>query len=574
MNAPFDLSRLDTRTRKRLAKLAQARLDQIQAEKDRAEAEREARAAATDKAALDEAAWRKAEMAKCAADPVYWFNTYVWTYDPRVGGRKNPDGTKTSPFLRFKLWPRQEELILWLRDRMNAEEQGAVPKSRDIGASYLCAGFALHGWLFEEGFKATFGSRIKDYVDKKDNPDAIFPKLRIMLSRLPEWMLPQGFTKAKHDTYLRLINPANEAVITGEGGKDMGRGGRSRVYFLDEAAHVENADDIEAALSGNTDCIIWVSSVNGTGNLFHRKCAGAGEDGGLEPHQIFRYHYSADPRKTPEWIAKKKSQTSRVKWAQEYEIDFNASLEGVCIPHKFVMAAQALAKLLPRPDVMPPAIAGLDVGAGGKGKSIFIARSGPWVDKPLSRQEADTTGTAIWGYNCAEAAKARHINYDAPGVGAGVTSTYKHVVRKGVSVHAINTGSDPFVVTGRWDNGKTSEEQFYNLKAEIWWIGRTRFQKAYELWLFLTGGKDEDGDAEPREWPVSEVVILPSGDPHSDVLATQFSSVKVVLKENGKQIMESKKDMRKRGVASPDYADAYMLSLIERRRTYDLDALV
>lgn len=574
MNAPsnLDFARLSPATKRRLKKLAQARLAQIDAERDRKSAEDEARARAVDPAALDMAAWRRAELKRCAEDPIYWINTYVWTFNPKLSARKNPDGTKVNPFMRFKLWPRQEELILWLQARVAGEEQGAIPKSRDIGASYLCAAFSLHGWLFTDAFKATFGSRIKEYVDDRDNPDAIFPKLRIMLTRLPEWMIPEGFEPRKHDIAFKLINPANEAIITGEGGKNMGRGGRSTVYFLDEAAHVDNADDVEAALTGNTDCIIWVSSVNGTGNLFYRKVMG-GSDMGLPVDQLFFYHYRDDPRKTPEWIAKKKRVTSAVKWAQEYEIDFNASLEGVCIPGKFVTAAKALSAMIQGPAQRSVPVGGLDVGAGGKGKSIFIARSGPFVMKPKSRREADTTGTAIWGYNCAEEAGCAHLNYDAPGVGAGVTSTYKHVKRKGITVHAINTGSDPFVVTGRWDSGQTSKEQFYNLRMELWWIMRTRLQKSYELWLFLTGNTDEAGDAEPKEWPISDILVLPSGDEHSEMLATQLSSVKVEVKENGIAILESKKALAKRGVASPDYADALALSIVQRRKTYDISAL-
>src|SRR6185436_5591944 len=148
--------------------------------------------------------------------PIHWFNTWVWTYNPKLVGRRDPaTGEKVSPFLRFKLWPRQVEFIHWLQARMENEEQCLCEKSRDAGISYLCVGFALHQWLFNPGFSATCGSRSLDYVDKKNSPDALFPKMRIMLDRLPEWMLPEGFVRRKHDTKMMLFNPANEAVITG-----------------------------------------------------------------------------------------------------------------------------------------------------------------------------------------------------------------------------------------------------------------------------------------------------------------------------------------------------------------------
>jgi hypothetical protein len=576
MAARLDLSMFNAATRNKLKKAAREWVAREEIERDRAAAEREAKAhlaLVPDPTEEAKKLWQAEEMARCAADPVHWFNTWVWTYNPKIVGRRDPEtGEKLSPFLRFKLWPKQVEFIHWISARMDAEEQGLCEKSRDAGVSYLCVGFALHQWLYNPGFSATFGSRKVDYVDKKNNPNSLFHKMRIMLDRLPEWMLPEGFDRRKHDTKLMLFNPANEAVITGEGGENMGRGGRSTLYVLDEAAHVDNADAIEAALTGNTDCIIWVSSVNGTGNLFYKKRHGGGEDQGLRLDQIFRFHYTDDPRKTPEWVKAKKRQTTAVAWAQEYEIDYSASLEGVCIKAKHVRAAQELYRMVKAGKLafeIPQATAtGLDVGAGGKGRSIAVTRAGPWVYPPKSRREADTTGTAIWGYDCAQALGSPLINYDAPGVGAGVKSTFKHVKREGVKVAAINTGSDPFVVTGKWDDGRRSEEQFVNLKAEIWWMARTRFEKAYQLWLYLTGEEDDEG-VEGRNWPIQEVVMLPSGDPDSDMLAVQLSMVKVNIKEDGRAIMEKKTELAKRGVSSPDYADAYCLSLVIRRTAYD-----
>jgi phage terminase large subunit len=149
-------------------------------------------------------------------------------------------------------------------------------------------------------------------------------------------MLPKGFNAGQHDNYMRLVNPETGAVISGEGGEDMGRGGRSSLYVVDEAAFVPNAETVEKALSGNTDCVIWVSSVNGMGNLFARKRHSI-----LKPHQIFRLHWRDDPRKTEEWAAAKQASFSDpTTWASEYDIDYSASVEGICIPAKWVESAK------------------------------------------------------------------------------------------------------------------------------------------------------------------------------------------------------------------------------------------
>lgn len=472
-----------------------------------------------------------------------------------------------SPFVPFILWPRQREMIHFLWDRLEANEEFLIEKSRDTGASYVSCGFALNRWLFVEGFKTTFGSRKVDFVDKADQPDSLFEKIRIMLDRLPPWMLPKGFDRKKNSNYLRLFNPESGAIISGEGGDEMGRGGRSSLYFMDEAAFVPNAETVEKALSGNTDCVGWISTVNGMGNLFARKRHSI-----LREHQIFRLHWRDDPRKDEAWAAAKKASLSdESAWASEYEIDYTASLEGVCIPAKWVSAAQRLAKLDSAATRSREEFSiGLDVGAG-KAKSVAIAKRGPIVLPPISRGNPDTTGTAAWALEYALDLQARLMNFDSPGVGVGVSSALLHSEQrpKALEVQPVNTGDAPQEII--WEDGRSSEEQFANLKAEIWWLARTAFKRTYEHVLWLEGGSPEDG---ARQHRVSELIALPSGDPDSDKLAVELSSVKYFHNTKGKIIIESKDQLAKRGIKSPDYADAFVLLYVGNRGDeYTLDHL-
>lgn len=485
------------------------------------------------------------EKAKCAADILHWFDNYVWTYDPRLVGK--PGGA----YVPFKLWPKQRDNVAWLLDRIRAGEEGLEEKSRDVGATYICGGVAIHQWLFNPGFKATFGSRKVDYVDKKDNPDSIFAKLRIMLRRQPVEFLPAGFQWNQHDNYMRIFNPETGAVISGEGGEEMGRGGRSTVYFVDEAAFVTNAEIVEKALSGNTDCVIWVSSVNGMGNLFARKRHSI-----LKPHQIFRLHWRDDPRKTEEWAeAKKASFSDPTTWASEYDIDYSASVEGICIPALWVESAKRLASIEFRLTPSNFGRVGLDVGAG-KAKSVAVPRNGPVVCKPQSRSDPDTTETALWGIEIAQASGASELNFDAPGVGAGVSSTLMRNPVPGLRVTAVNTGNPPSD-RRKWPDGRTSDEIFGNMKAEVWWLARTAFQRTHEHVLFLEG---REGGV---EHPMSDLISLPSGDPDSDALCLQLSLVKWERNERGKIVIEKKEALRRRGIASPDHADAFMLTFVD-----------
>jgi len=529
-------------------------LEEIRAEKDR----RAAHAAAIDserrlEAERGEKLQHEAEKARCGADAdgiIYWFDNYVWTYDPRLIGKVGPDGEKLSPYVRFQLWPRQREFIRWLHARVQANEEWLAEKSRDTGVTYLCCGYGLNRWLFAEGFKTTFGSRKAEYVDKSGQPDSMFEKLRIMQRRLPDWMMPDGFSETSHSLFMRLINPQNGAIITGEGGEDMGRGGRSSLYVVDEAAFLPNAETTEKALSGNTDCVGWVSSVNGMGNLFARKRHSV-----MKPHQVFRLHWRDDPRKTEEWAAAKKASLSDpTAWASEYDIDYAASLEGVCIPAAWVDASKRLAALEAQVRPANDAVAGLDVGAG-KARSVFIGRRGPVVDVPHSRLDPDTTETAHWALQLASDLSTRQLNFDAPGVGAGVASTLRHNEQRNLTIVAVNTGDAPS--ERYWDDGRNSEEMFGNLKAELWWLARMAFQRTYQHVLFLEG--QEGG----KLHPISDLIAMPSGDPESDKLCSELSLVRWFRNEKGKIVIEKKAELQRRGIPSPDYADALMLTFMQ-----------
>lgn len=498
-------------------------------------------------ATAQEGGWR-AEKARCSTDILHWFDAWAWTYDPRLIGK--PGGA----FMQFRLWPKQREMVTWLKGRIDRSAEGLIEKSRDVGASYICAAVSLWCWLYQPGFKATFGSLSVDDVDKKDNPDSIFEKLRIMLHRLPAELLPEGFSRGQHDNYMRIVNPENGSTITGEGGQNMGRGGRSTVYFLDEAARIPNADQVEKALSGNTECVVWVSSVNGMGNLFARKRHSI-----LKPEQIFRLHWRDDPRKTEEWAeAKKASFSDPTTWASEFDIDYTASVEGVCIPAAWVESAKRLVLRDPSVVASAHAVLGGDVGAG-KAKSVSIVKAGPIVYPPLSRAEPDTTDTAMWMLDIARERSVKRLNFDAPGVGAGVSSTLMKNNRvDGLTVAPINTGLP--ASERRWPDGRTSEEMFGNQKAEIWWLCRTALQRTHEHVLFL------DGKTGGKKHSPTDLLALPSGDADSDALCLQLSLVKWERNEKGKIVIEQKNALRRRGISSPDHADALVLTFVEPHR--------
>jgi len=214
------------------------------------------------------------------ANPVDFINDWMMTYDPR----------RTPAYLPFLLFPRQVEFVNWVLKLYHNQEDGLVEKSRDMGLTWLCMAVSIYLWTFQEGAKIGFGSHKQDKIDKLGDPDSIFEKGRMILTSLPKVLLPRGFNADKHTPFLKIINPANGSTITGESGDQIGRGGRSSIYWKDESAFYERPLKIEASLSMNSNVKIDISTPNGPGNPFYRKRFSGKID-------VFVYDWRDDPRK-------------------------------------------------------------------------------------------------------------------------------------------------------------------------------------------------------------------------------------------------------------------------------------
>ncbi len=466
-----------------------------------------------------------AEGAACAADVARLVNRWCWTFDPRL-----PVGS-----LPFDLFPNQEAFLLWLAERERRQEGGLLEKSRDMGATWLCVAYAAHGWLFRDGFACGFGSRKLDLVDKLADADSIIEKLRLLLDMLPPFLMPAGYSRERHAGYCKVVNPENGSAVTGEGGDQIGRGGRKALFFVDEAAFLTRPQLVERSLSQTTNVRIDVSTPNGPGNPFARR-----RHSGTVP--VFTLHWRDDPRKGEEWYAAMKATKDAVTVAQEIDIDYSASVEGTAIPAAWVRAAVNLL-----PDLMGPPrgrpVAGLDVAEMGSNQSVLARRWGPRVSPLIAWGMSNTTETAHRAREAADKDGCAVVHYDVGGVGAGVRGTWDSSdVPLPFKAVAVNAGSSPTNV--RWPDGKTSRERFVNLRAELWWTLRMRFEKAYE--------SREKGVAHPEE----EMISIPD-DPE---LIAQLSMPLSHRAASGKIGIESKDDMRRRGMKSPDRADALCLA--------------
>lgn len=514
------------------------------------------------------------ELGICAQDALYWLRWYGWTYDPR-----NPLESPPLPAnMPFDLCTRQIEMWKWFDYILSKRQDGCVKKSRGIGFTWEAGAYAWHKWRFVPGFKTAFASRTATEVDQIGNPDTIIEKIRMLYKALPKWMLPQGFSSNLHDKQRLIVNPENGNVIRGEGGDEIGRGGRSTLFFLDEAAKLEHADRVDAATSANATVRIWGSTINphNENNLFARKYSSFPAD------RVFRFHYSEHPIWTEERINNKKADVSPEIWASEFEIDDSYTVEDITIPGAWVQACIKLSDLCAKRyaeeiekgegnarkyllEARAHGTGGGDVG-GGKAQSVVIGRFGAVVARPNAWTDPDTIDTALKMLDyCSDLRlsprpsdtflpRIRYLRYDSVAIGQGVSATMKRNPRPGLVVTGVNTG-EPASET-KWPDGEYAHEKFFNAKAEGWWTLRERCKRSWEMVQHILGN-----DGGIYHVP-DDCLALPNdpNDVHLQRLIIQMSQVKWNRRENGKIQIESKDSLKRRQIPSPDYADALVLT--------------
>ena len=468
----------------------------------------------------------------CKTNPVDFINDWCWTYDPR-----NPsDGLPAV--IPFHLFPVQRDLVYWIQECIQDKANGLIEKSRDMGATWVFSGFDVHQWLFTNGFKGGIGSRKLQLVDRKGDPDAIFYKLRFIINHLPKWFLPDSYDPRKHDNIGKLQNPETGAVITGEGGDEIGRGGRSTCYLIDEHASLQRAEMVDQAVSQNTNTVFYLSTPKGTGNLFARKRFEG-------KTRIFTLHWKDHPWKDEVWYKAQQAKYNAVLIAQEVDIDYTASVEGVCIPAKYVQAAVALD--IPKGHRR---VAGLDV-ADGSDENVYILREGTVFSKLECWVEGNVTQTAWRAKDRSERDKIEALHFDRDGPGAGIYGPYQTLEDEGTPLSfqtlGVRSGGPPSDKRYPDAPAVPSDERFRNLKMEMWWNARLYFERT---WEHVNGVQTH---------PPEQLISIPN-DP---TLIAQLSQPTIFYTSDGKMILESKKQLKARGVGSPDRAESLILALSE-----------
>ncbi len=308
------------------------------------------------------------------------------------------------------------------------------------------------------------------------------------------------------------------------------------LFIVDEASGV--ADDIMEAilgtLSGKYNKLLMCGNPTRTSGVFY------------DSHNRDRQHYkthkvsSADSSRTSkkniEMLLEKYGRDSDVARVRVYG-EFPRAEADTFIPLEIAELAKGTRLETPRDITI--ADLGVDVARFGDDETIIAPRIGDKVFKLQAYRKQDTTKTT--GYVLKHARELMrnnptltqvYIKVDDSGVGGGVTDQLKE---------AIRTEQLPYRVYPVVNNGKADDHEHYeNVGTEQWGVLRD----------ILDDNMSKHLQGEPLS------VELPD----DDKLITQLTTRKYKMTSKGKIALERKEDMKKRGLQSPDRADAVVLS--------------
>lgn len=162
-----------------------------------------------------------------------------------------------------------------------------------------------------------------------------------------------------------------------------------------------------------------------------------------------------------------------------------------------------------------PVVFGVDVARFGDDQSVICVRQGRKMLKQYKFRGLDTMALAAQVVEKSTEHKPAAIFIDGVGVGGGVVDRCKQL---GLKVFDVNAGA-----------AATDKDAYKNKRAEMW------------------GGM--------RDWLQSGASIIADSELESDLIGIEYGYTPLQ-----QIILEKKEDMKKRGLASPDCADALALT--------------
>jgi phage terminase large subunit len=143
------------------------------------------------------------------------------------------------------------------------------------------------------------------------------------------------------------------------------------------------------------------------------------------------------------------------------------------------------------------------------------------------------------------------IIYDSIGVGASAGAKFKELNDtrgQAITYAAFNAGGKIINPDLFYTENKKNKDHFFNLKAQAWYMIADRFRKTYD-WI-KNGNKCD----------VNDIISISSKCDNIEKLIYELTAPHKEFTPNGLVKVESKENLKKRGIASPNLADAFVMA--------------
>lgn len=313
------------------------------------------------------------------------------------------------------------------------------------------------------------------------------------------------------------------------------------LFIVDEASGVADPimEAIDGTLSGPENKLLMCGNPTRTSGYFYRSHHQNRAD--FRTHKVSSRDSKRTNRKNIERLEKQYGRDSDVVRVR-VDGEFPRAEPDTFIPLELAEAA-AMREVYIRADgeldipEAEPLEIGVDVARFGDDETVIVPRVGLLVPLIKTYTKKDTMETAGWVINLAKELMLKYgrprctVKIDDDGVGGGVTDRIREVVREeGLFIDVIDCHN----------GGKADDHDHYdNWGTEAWANVRDLLQ-------------------------AGEIQI-----PNDEDLIAQLSTRKYTVTSKGRVILESKKDMKKRGLRSPDRADALVLAFAKTGMVID-----
>ena len=264
---------------------------------------------------------------------------------------------------------------------------------------------------------------------------------------------------------------------------------------------------------------------------------------------VFTFHWTDDPSKDQEWCDKQVAEKDPVTVAQEIDINYSASVEGVMIPGEWARAA--LDAHVEQLGIQPTGArtGSLDVADEGRDKNAFLGAHGVVVEmlEEWSGKGDDIFGTVQRAFGICDVEGYREFRYDADGLGAGVRGDARIINEsRGNKLSIVPfRGSGPVHdPEGEDVKGRLNKDFFANAKGTIVVVAENAVSENLPL----------DLPSEEKCNP-DDIISIPSAMPNATKLIHELSQPTFSQNLVGKIVV----DKLGEGERSPNLADSLMM---------------